>query len=385
MVSRPSPYLFILLNAILKAAGADRWDGSDWNKLTKHFAQPVLLTSADSPVALQITDSLLKCDTSGGSITLQLPPVATSGGKFYFAIKTSAANTLTADPDGSELVNNAATISVTDLHSWMLLWCDSTAWWALLPAAPAAGTDEKVEVQETGTIVGAQARKINWSNANDLDITEDAGGNRINHAIKRNSANGIAGLDASGDLAKTEQHPSTVYNDQANTYTAGAKQTVSHSATTAGLRIGIVAGDPSSTVDGDVWYNDTTKKFRCQENGSVKDLDTAGSGGGGGGTWTIQSRNSGSATPYTAAWGAAVLWSTGSGDKEVDLTTAVGHAGEKVLIKKTDNGVGIITIDPSGTQKIDEGVAGAPIIVIAFKESIVLCSDGPNVFVESWS
>lgn len=46
------------------------------------------------------------------------------------------------------------------------------------------------------------------------------------------------------------------------------------------LLLDLVAGDVSSPANGQIWYNDTTGKFRAQEGGVVKDV--IGSGGGGG-------------------------------------------------------------------------------------------------------
>lgn len=68
----------------------------------------------------------------------------------------------------------------------------------------------------------------------------------------------------------------------AQAFAAGAKKTFSHSATTAGIKIAGVAGDPSSPEDGDVWYNLTTNKFRKRQNGVTEDLDTQGSAAPGG-------------------------------------------------------------------------------------------------------
>ena len=60
----------------------------------------------------------------------------------------------------------------------------------------------------------------------------------------------------------------TVANSSlANTFTAGQKQTVSHSATNAGLNIGPVAGDPSTLVNGDVWVNSTSNDLKVRLNG----------------------------------------------------------------------------------------------------------------------
>lgn len=39
-------------------------------------------------------------------------------------------------------------------------------------------------------------------------------------------------------------------------------------------------GDLSSPINGNVWYNSSTNKFRCKEDGVVKDLVGAGGSGG---------------------------------------------------------------------------------------------------------
>jgi hypothetical protein len=48
---------------------------------------------------------------------------------------------------------------------------------------------------------------------------------------------------------------------QNNTFTAGVKQTVQHSTSTAGFRIAGAAGDPSTLADGDLWLNTTANKL----------------------------------------------------------------------------------------------------------------------------
>jgi len=42
--------------------------------------------------------------------------------------------------------------------------------------------------------------------------------------------------------------------------------------TNAGVNMGLVVGDPSSTANGDFWYNSTTNKFRTKENGVNVDV-----------------------------------------------------------------------------------------------------------------
>lgn len=48
----------------------------------------------------------------------------------------------------------------------------------------------------------------------------------------------------------------------ATTYTAGAKQTLSQSATTAGFNLGALSIDPSAPAQGDLWYNGGVLKYR---------------------------------------------------------------------------------------------------------------------------
>ena len=61
-------------------------------------------------------------------------------------------------------------------------------------------------------------------------------------------------LGWTGALAKTRLLSTTVYTDQANTYTAGAKQTFGASATSSGFNFSGVTADPSSLASGDHWF-----------------------------------------------------------------------------------------------------------------------------------
>ena len=73
------------------------------------------------------------------------------------------------------------------------------------------------------------------------------------------------------------------------TWTAGVKQTFAPDATTAGINVGSVAGNPSAPSNADLWYNTATNELYARINGANVAL---GSGGGGGitiGTTTITS------------------------------------------------------------------------------------------------
>jgi hypothetical protein len=67
--------------------------------------------------------------------------------------------------------------------------------------------------------------------------------------------------------------PSTlVKTDQANTYTAGMKQSVQANATTAGFRLVGYAGDPSSPTAGDWWYNTSTNRMMYRGSSANREI-----------------------------------------------------------------------------------------------------------------
>jgi hypothetical protein len=79
--------------------------------------------------------------------------------------------------------------------------------------------------------------------------------------IQGSITNNALTLSWTSTLAKARQHAATVYTDQANTYTGGAKQIFQNSAATAGLNLATSA-DPSTPTQGDLWLNASTLKYR---------------------------------------------------------------------------------------------------------------------------
>ena len=61
-----------------------------------------------------------------------------------------------------------------------------------------------------------------------------------------------------------------VYNNQANSYTAGSRQTFNQSASTAGLSLDSgMPGDPTSLVTGDLWFNTSSKHLKFTPDGTT--------------------------------------------------------------------------------------------------------------------
>lgn len=87
-------------------------------------------------------------------------------------------------------------------------------------------------------------------------------------------------VNSDGSLtASTVSDTTTVSLNPAHANTWTGKQAFTTSATLAGLNLVPFAGDPSTPVNGDMWYNSTTGHFRAEENGTAKNvIVTSGSG-----------------------------------------------------------------------------------------------------------
>jgi hypothetical protein len=64
----------------------------------------------------------------------------------------------------------------------------------------------------------------------------------------------------------------TVYNNQANTYTAGMKQSFQSNVSNAAINIAGVSGDPSSLSNGDIWHNSTGNTLKYRANGTTRTI-----------------------------------------------------------------------------------------------------------------
>jgi hypothetical protein len=101
---------------------------------------------------------------------------------------------------------------------------------------------------------------------------------------------------------------------------AGTRQSFAPSGTAPGLNVGSYAGDPSSLINGDLWYNSSSNVLRAQINGTTVSLGT-GSGSPAGSNTYVQYNASGS-------FGAnAGFTSNTSGDVTVRTLTSTVSTG----------------------------------------------------------
>lgn len=78
------------------------------------------------------TDYLILADATAGAVTIALPKAADSLGRILTVKKLDASvNAVTLDGDGTETIDNAATVAITTQYGSVRLLCDGLAWWRI--------------------------------------------------------------------------------------------------------------------------------------------------------------------------------------------------------------------------------------------------------------
>lgn len=109
------------------------YDGSIWSQTNAISNWPCVAVST-TPFSVTATHkgSVLVCDTTASSITLNLLPAATAGNGFVVAIKKKVAgNSLIIDPNGAELIDDATTLTLTDDEDSRIIVSDGSEWHAI--------------------------------------------------------------------------------------------------------------------------------------------------------------------------------------------------------------------------------------------------------------
>lgn len=237
--------------------GVDEAYGADWDKFVKWMTNYVSKTAT---YTASIDDLGIACNCTSGAITINLPTAIGEAGKKYMIWKTdSSGNAVTIDPFGTQTINGATTYTLPSQYSIVSITSDGANWIITNASGGALGE------ANLGANVGSGAGTF-----------RDKTGVTLNF---RRLLEGL-GIDMTENADDITVAVSSIValTNAANTYNAGAKQTVEHSSTTAGLKINPHTGDPSVTVDGDVWYNSTLAKFRKKQGGVITDLDTGSTG-----------------------------------------------------------------------------------------------------------
>lgn len=80
---------------------------------------------------VSLRDSVFLLDTSGGDVTLRLQSAAKSVWRIYTFKKLVVAGTVTVTPRGSEIIDNAASLVLSDQYEVERIISDGSNWWKL--------------------------------------------------------------------------------------------------------------------------------------------------------------------------------------------------------------------------------------------------------------
>lgn len=138
------------------------------------------------------------------------------------------------------------------------------------------------------------------------------------------------------------------------TYGDGVKQTFNPSGVSAGVNVGTHPSDPSTTINGDLWYNSSINALRARINNTTVSL---GSGGIGGGAGTV--------TDVTVISANGVSGVVANSTTTPSITLNLGHISPSSVTLTPGN----VADRYSGT--VLQGVGGATIV---FGDLVMLSS-----------
>lgn len=96
---------------------------------------PTPVDVADSPYSVQLSDTYLSVDTSGGPVSIVLPTAASRGG-FPLTIKDgsgdAATNNITITPNGSETIDGLSSLTISIPYGFQNLTPNSGVGWQML-------------------------------------------------------------------------------------------------------------------------------------------------------------------------------------------------------------------------------------------------------------
>lgn len=197
----------------------------------------------------------------------------------------------------------------------------------------------------TTTVSGLASIGINLalvSDSNGLPVASTVTTTQLQYL---SSASGAVSFGGGGTVA---------YVNAANSWASGIKQTFNPSATTSGINVGSLSGQPSLPVNGDLVYNTSVNALQAYIAGAWVSL---GSGGGGGVT-SFQTSLSG-LTPSTATTGAVTLAGTlGVASGGTGATTLTGLLRGNGTAAITGGATVALGSEVSGTLLVANGGTG---------------------------
>jgi len=123
-------------------------------------------TVTTTPTTLGPAHGFVRVDSTAGNITINLPAAASNTDKVFWIVKVVAANSVIVDANGAELINGAATYTISDQWGGAIFACNGTTWTAIsggidVHDAVTLDADAAVLLDLTGQEIGLDTQTAN--------------------------------------------------------------------------------------------------------------------------------------------------------------------------------------------------------------------------------
>ena len=153
--------------AATSTANAGALAGAGLKAITTTLNQAIVVDDINSNYTLGAGERARMINWGGASGTLALTAAATLGDDWFCYIRNSGTSSITIDPAGAELINGAATLTLTTSQSAMVI-CDGVAFYTIGLSASATSSAfdyTSINVAGTGnyTLSGAELNRIAYN------------------------------------------------------------------------------------------------------------------------------------------------------------------------------------------------------------------------------
>ncbi len=338
-----------------------------------------------------------------GTVTLTLPAAATSAGVEYLISKTdSSATTVTIDANAAELINGAATTTLSAQYSTAYLICNGTGWNLFSSGGTAISITDNVasafSVAEGSNnyfniITTNSSEKIEYGNATTNPVHSFLGNkalilNNPNAANITGSPQIIVSALAGTGVGRSDvvvEIPDTINN------TGGMRIANASGGSIAGFSAQIVATGvyPAAIGRGYFWAQNGASTTTCggwEADGAFY----VGAVGGLYGKLTVAgtiaagvSSSITSATTLVSRTGSRFNeCSDAGGSFTITLPTAASATGVEYTFRKTNSSTNTITIDGSGAETID---SFASLLLYSQRDILTIYSNGTEWIVREYT
>lgn len=119
------------VNTLLRPSVTGEWTGApSVGDVEANVQAMVSIDDTDSPYDMSVNETIVLADATDGTITINLPPVATAAGKVITVKKVgTGTNAITLDPNESETIEGASNYAALDAANDVATFgCDGTQW-----------------------------------------------------------------------------------------------------------------------------------------------------------------------------------------------------------------------------------------------------------------